>query len=422
MQKDILLFSCLLFTFLAAKGQVETPVTIYPHTLICDTTPWKLVWHDEFDGTAIKPEKWWTYTPCWNAACPTGCDNCLEARVELDELRLFPNGSIYEDDNVFVSDGTVKIMADRQRGHSWMGKTADYTAGTLHSKMWFLFGRFEARVRIPNTQGIWSSFWTWGNGADGKATEIDLFEYFGGSRTKQIQGVINWGGPGIRQTYKADQNTPNAYEWHIYAVEWDPYVIRFFLDGQLTEEFWRLRSSPNCFPYNRNRCSLQDCNPAPGTYYNDRRFPLGFTDTTGYPSAVRFHNRAHWKQFGKSTKDRPDNTTAFPAIMEVDWVRVYQRHPQSGLTDLCTASIAGTRNLCGGRQFTYTLNTPTHRAVWGWEVSPNLSIISSDSLNVRVSVNDTNPAPAWIKANLKNHLPCGTLSVTEDLRITESPP
>ena len=86
MKKIILLFLCFSIK-VSIKSQCPTSVS-YPASVInviCDDTiPYKLVFHDEFNGNSIDTSQWHTYFP-YGAGQTDNCDFC---RTELiDAIR-----------------------------------------------------------------------------------------------------------------------------------------------------------------------------------------------------------------------------------------------------------------------------------------------------------------------------------------------
>merc|ERR1712196_675076 len=105
------------------------------------------------------------------------------------------------------------------------------------------FGRFEANCSLPSRSatGVWPAFWLlpqpslcWPTGG-----EIDIFEFNGNRLEDNIYGSYHYGSscgkdkapiPG-KGTKPANSSTDWQMDWHIYAIEWSPSGIDFFLDG-----------------------------------------------------------------------------------------------------------------------------------------------------------------------------------------------
>ena len=91
---------------------------------------YKLVWSDEFDGSALDTNKWFYRTG----------------------ERLL---SYQKPENVSVMDGLLRLALKKEDA----GKL-HYTAGGVISKQEFTYGYFEARFRCPKQAGWHTSFWT----------------------------------------------------------------------------------------------------------------------------------------------------------------------------------------------------------------------------------------------------------------------
>ena len=91
--------------------------------------------------------------------------------------------------------------------------------------------------RIPKGQGIWPAFWMLGNDifttnpwpASG---EIDIMENIGKGRQTRLRNhprsrILR------RQRHRPTYDvTPTvADDFHVYAIEWEPTAIRWYLDG-----------------------------------------------------------------------------------------------------------------------------------------------------------------------------------------------
>lgn len=179
----------------------------------------------------------------------------------------------------------------------WYGK-CKYTSARLITKKKFeqKYGRFEARIKIPRGQGIWSAFWLLGNDIDkigwAKCGEIDIMENIG-REPATIYGTIHGpgyeGAKGIGKAYKLPENSIFANDFHVFAVEWKKNQIKWFVDGKLYQTL-----TPKHLPKDKK-------------WVYDHPFFL-------------LLNLA----IGGSWGGNPDETTVFPQEMLVDYVRVYE--------------------------------------------------------------------------------------------------
>ena len=116
-----------------------------------------------------------------------------------------------------------------------------YTSARLQTKGKFeqRHGRFEARIKIPSGEGMWPAFWMLGNDHDKigwpACGEIDIMENIG-KEPSTVHGTLHGAGYGPRGVTAAC-SLPNgkkfADDFHVFAVEWEPRQIRFYVDGIL---------------------------------------------------------------------------------------------------------------------------------------------------------------------------------------------
>jgi len=249
--------------------------------LLACAQSWELVWSDEFDGPGIDPSNW---THEVNGA---GGGN--------NELQYYTARAV----NSFIRDGKLVIRANKETITGPDG-TRHYTSARLNTanKRGFTYGRFEARIKLPSGQGLWPAFWMlptdWEYGGWAASGEIDIMEYRG-DQPKTLYGTIHYGGPYPQNTHTGTTiQTPTdlSEDFHVYAVEWEEGVIRWYFDGELyqTQTSWHSTAAPFPAPF-------------------DRRFHLLLNVAVG----------------GNFLPNPPDNADYFPQEMEVDWVRVYQR-------------------------------------------------------------------------------------------------
>jgi beta-glucanase (GH16 family) len=270
---------------------------------------WKLVWSDEFDGKDIDRTKWdfdigngfYNYeSNTWISGWGNG------------ELQYYTK----EPENVFVKDGLLHIRALKE---SYQGcgytsarlKTRKRDGTSLFSKK---HGRFEFRAKLPTGQGIWPALWLLPQdekyGGWAASGEIDVLEAKGQEPNK-VLGTLHFGSrwPANTQASK-DYVLPDRgtiADFHVYALEWEPGEIRWYVDGRLysTQSFW-WSSSKSDGAKGAKPAREADLNAWPAPF--DQPFYL-------------IINLAVGGQF----PGKPDKTTEFPAEMLVDYVRVYDK-------------------------------------------------------------------------------------------------
>jgi beta-glucanase (GH16 family) len=246
---------------------------------------WTLVWSDEFyspDGSSPDATKW-TYD--------VGGNGWGNHELEYYTKRL---------ENARIEKGNLVITATRESYTGDDGVTRDYTSARLKTQGLFAqtYGRFEARIKIPEGQGMWPAFWMLGDDIPTvgwpKCGEIDIMENIG-KEPATIHGSLH--GPSTTAptsdltaifTLPAGQNFAN--DFHVYAVEWSPATVRFYVDGNLYATF---RSSDW---------------PAGGKWVFDHPFFIILNLAVGgdWPGSA-------------------DASTKFPQSMFVDYVRVYTK-------------------------------------------------------------------------------------------------
>jgi beta-glucanase (GH16 family) len=247
---------------------------------------WELVWADEFDGTSLNLNNWSPQTGTGTAyGLPAGWGN--------NELQYYTGF----DDNIDVSDGTLKIIAREQSLGGY-----NYTSARLRTlnKQEFLYGRIEARMKLPSTPGIWPAFWmlptnspygTWA--ASG---EIDIMESV--NEADRIYGTLHFGNTWPNNTYSGESIQDGrdfSENFHVYRVDWDPELITWYIDD---------------VPYGSRSSSQWFSNASPSN-------PLAPFDT-------QFHLLLN-VAVGGNFPGNPNGASVFPQTLEVDYVRAYQR-------------------------------------------------------------------------------------------------
>ena len=248
---------------------------------------WRLIWSDEFDGPANTPPD----PAKWGYDIGGGGWGNAEWQYYTDRTEnaaLDGNGSLVI---------TAKTEDPASTPYRCLYGACLYTSARLltKGKFEFTYGRVEARIKIPSTQGIWPAFWMLGSNINTKpwpsCGEIDILENIGKEPTT-VHGTIHGpgyaGSAGPSQAYT--QTVPFAEDYHIYALEWEPQAIRWYVDGNLYGT-----KTPADLEQGRQ-------------WVFDHPFFLILNVAVG----------GQWPGL-------PDETTRFPQTMKVDYVRVYQR-------------------------------------------------------------------------------------------------
>ncbi len=270
---------------------------------------WKPVWADEFEGKEIDRTK-------WDFDLGNGFYN-YDAKQWIsgwgnDELQYYTR----EPENAFLRDGMLHIKAAKE---SYQG--CGYTSAKLRTRKRDgsplfnkTYGKFEFRAKLPTGKGVWPALWmlpqdekygTWPTSG-----EIDVLEARGQEPTK-VLGTLHYGSKWPANTNSGkDYVLPNngtIAAFHTYAVEWEPGEIRWAVDGVAyqTQSFW-WSSGAAAGGKGVNPAKAADLNAWPAPF--DQPFYLVMNVAVG----------------GKFLGP-PDKTTAFPAEMVVDYVRVYDK-------------------------------------------------------------------------------------------------
>ncbi|NCP20204.1 MAG: glycoside hydrolase family 16 protein [Erythrobacter sp.] len=254
-----------------------------------------LIWADEFDGEQLDNDKWIVIgTDFW-------VNNEQQAYVDAPEVL-----SIVEDAD--GADGGALMLkpvyAPGVDPHP--ERRADFLSGRVETKGQydFTYGRAEARIKLPDAEGVWPAWWLLGNGQWPDTGEIDIMEYVG---EKDWIGVALHG-PG----YSGETPLVNKYffedgedvtDWHVYAVEWKKDEILFQIDGHTLYRVTR----PMVENYGEWR------------FDNPKYLILNFALGGAYP----FKTNGIEKPYNGMPQSTVDRIKEGDVSMLVDWVRVY---------------------------------------------------------------------------------------------------
>ncbi len=273
---------CLCIFCLTATVRSDLPGTSFSQGQ--DSEAWNLVWSDEFEGSSNSPID----TSKWTAE--VGGHGWGNNELEYYTDRI---------ENAYQSEGSLIIKAIKEKYTGADKVTRAYTSARLITKGKFsaTYGRFEARIKIPYGQGIWPAFWLLSANIDSvgwpTCGEIDIMENIG-REPSTVHGTLHGpdysGGKGLSGSYSLANSQRFADSFHTFAVEWEPKVVRFYCDGIL---------------------------------YNTRTpadLPSGTKWVFDHPFFILLNVAV-----GGDWPGSPNDTTVFPQMMQVDYVRVYQR-------------------------------------------------------------------------------------------------
>lgn len=250
---------------------------------ITNILPHQLVWSDEFE---IINDSVWSFE-----VGGEGWGN--------SELQYYTDGQNASIEFDPQADSKVLVIEARKEtppGSSCWNGECQYSSTRLISKdkKFFQYGRIEAKIKLPQTQGIWPAFWMLGNNYDRvgwpQCGEIDIMEHVGSKPTITSGALHGPGYSGATPFFGAyDLGVGVDADYHIYAIEWDTNGILWFVDDT------------RFYSVTRTQVEQQ------GTWVFDEPFWLLLNVAVG-----------------GTLPGNPDDSSSFPQRMYVDYIRIYQ--------------------------------------------------------------------------------------------------
>ena len=252
---------------------------------------WEPLYEDDFDGAAGTPPD----PAVWSADLGDGTQGSAPGWGN-NELEYYTD----DPDNVAL-DGMGNLVITAREVAPDAGLTCyygpcRYTSARLKTqgKLAFTYGRVEARMQLPQGQGIWPALWGLGGniGEVGwpQSGEIDIMENIG-REPSTVHGTVHGpgysGANGIGAPFELS-GAAFADDFHTFALEWQPNKLQWFVDDQLFSTV------------------TPDDLPAGSAWVFDQPFFLLLNLAVG----------GNWPGV-------PDETTRFPQTLKVDYLRVY---------------------------------------------------------------------------------------------------
>ena len=233
---------------------------------------YSLLWFDDFNSSTLDASSW---------------------NIEEGDQYYNNETQAYTTNNYNITNGILNLIS---KVESW--GTKNYTSARINTqhKKDFTYGKFEARMKMPQGQGYWPAFWMLPSDYDNWPVhgEIDIMEAIG-SKIFQVSGTCNMGEEGLSinedagYSYDFTMNFSYADDFHIYAVEWTKGRLNWTIDGN--EYFSAVPADTKPYwPFDEGNKFYIILNLAVGG------------NLPGYV----------------------DNTTPFPSLFQIDYVRVYQ--------------------------------------------------------------------------------------------------
>ena len=251
---------------------------------------WKLVWHEEFNGTSLNLKEWKFETGCGKANYERQCytlNKKANARVEKGHLVI-----------------DVKIESNIKKGFH-------FTSARLNSKKAWAFGKFDTYASLPRGKHLWPAIWLLPKdnvyGPFPASGEIDIMEN-DGLKNHIIMGTIHFGGvyPNYISRGSGAKHFPQDFSkgFHLFGFEWDPKEMRWYVDGKC---YHKERIDKNLWSHKGKNPYTKKGQPFDQAFYWVLNIAVGGS-FFGKGPYVTPQEAKHWKK----------------PTMEIDYIRVYE--------------------------------------------------------------------------------------------------
>lgn len=178
---------------------------------------WELTFEDNFEGEKLDYDRWMPKDP-WE----------VERNGELQGyiIKAFDQ-----------EQGILKICAEKEPSY-YDGKKRDFRSGMMTTLGRFSqkFGKFEIRCKIPRGKGLWPAFWLLPD-PPAWPPEIDILEVLG-QEPDRVYMTNHWPDPadpdGDSLSQTGEFKGPDfSTDFHTFSVVWDEDEIRWYVDDVL---------------------------------------------------------------------------------------------------------------------------------------------------------------------------------------------
>ncbi len=263
-------------TAVSASAAASAPL----RPLLAIPAGYRLVWSDEFDTAGLPDPAKWAHDTSMNA---TGWHN--------RELQYYAGPRA---ENARVVGGRLVITARKETlsaAPDWGGQRYTSARLTTRDKRDWTYGYFEVRAKVACGKGTWPAIWMLNREIDWPGGgELDIMEHVGKEPGRVFSTVHTTAGHAGNGTGAVTQVPDVCTAFHDYQMHWTRDVVRFAIDGRVHFEYRNPRLGVDRWPFDAPQFLIL--------------------------------NIAVGGDLGGAVDD-----SVFPVSMEIDHVRVYQRHP-----------------------------------------------------------------------------------------------
>jgi GR25 family glycosyltransferase involved in LPS biosynthesis len=211
-----------------------------------DKSPWVVGTHQSWEGIHCIPLelKQTTVTPA----------KFTDSLKSIESRYWFPRSDTFTDNLALFQPPNIELLpgggATLNIKKECLG-AREYSAASLTTRAEYLYGRFEATFKVAKVPGVITGFFLHRNSP---RQEIDI--EIAGNRTDRllVNVFYNPGSEGAKFDYgyrgaatSIELGFDASESYHQYAIEWDPFEIRWYVDNHLVHR--RVDWDPTPIPH-----------------------------------------------------------------------------------------------------------------------------------------------------------------------------
>lgn len=244
-----------------------------------------LEFHDEFNNKELDLKKWFPfYLPHWSSRAQSSPNYSLDGNNLILKITRKQKPWCHEFDGEVRCSSIQTGEFTGPRGSN-IGQHRFSPALVVREtqenvrKYTPQYGFFEIRAKGVKTSANHVSLWMIGyEDSPEKSSEIAIFEQVGSHVTSTSTGirygVHPWSDPNIKEEFYEDYLSIDPSQYHIYAVEWTPDHLDFYIDNILIHTIEQSPAYPMQFMLSIYELRFKDAWTGP--YNPDRPYPISF--------------------------------------------------------------------------------------------------------------------------------------------------